>query len=267
MRVAASGARLIGRASTAAMHVVAIIVAAALGAGVGTLLPLPTYRLSVPAGSVPAAECRQCLLPLPAGVRGVDRMGHLPVLRKPADLVALVLRRGHGGGLRGAAWRLPHGSPAQILLLAAWLLFAAAGVWLAAIDLNVHRLPTKIIIGVAIPCGLLLAAALVGNQPRLAVTAWLAAVVLGLVYLALALLVPGQLGVGDVRLAALCGLMLGAHGRSTVMIGAALPWLLSAIVGGVLLSTRLVRRDTLIPLGPHLVAGTLLGAVISGTSS
>jgi leader peptidase (prepilin peptidase)/N-methyltransferase len=248
------------------MHVVTTIAAAALGAAVGTLLPLPTYRLSVPAGSVPAADCRQCLLPLPAGVRGWIGRGNCPSCESPLTSS----RWGYVAALAVAfallAWRLPHRSPAEILLLAAWLVFAGAGVWLAAIDLHVHRLPTKIIIGAAATCGsLLVAAALVRNRPGLAVTAGTAAVVLGLAYLALAILAPGQLGVGDVHLAALCGLLLGAHGWGTVMLGAALPWLLSAIVAGTLLAIRLVRRDTLIPLGPHLVAGTLLAVVIGGS--
>jgi leader peptidase (prepilin peptidase)/N-methyltransferase len=88
-------------------------------------------------------------------------------------------------------------------------------------------------------------------------------VVLGLAYLTLALLAPGQLGVGDVRLAALCGLLLGTHSWGTVALGAALPWLLSAIVTGALLSTKRIRRGTQIPFGPHLIVGTLLAGIIA----
>jgi prepilin signal peptidase PulO-like enzyme (type II secretory pathway) len=171
------------------------------------------------------------------------------------------------GGLAFAlvVWRLPHDSPAEILLLAAWLVFAGAGILLAAIDLHIQRLPTNIIaaaVGVAGP--LIIAAALVSGHLTLAGNAGIAAAVLGLAYLMVALLAPRQLGMGDVRLAALSGMLLGTHSWSTVLLGAALPWVLSAIVTSALVRSGRVRRGTLIPLGPYVVAGTLLAAIVAG---
>nr|BFE77374.1 hypothetical protein GCM10020092_106750 [Actinoplanes digitatis] len=85
---------------------------------------------------------------------------------------------------------------------------------------------------------LIAAAAVASGQPGLAATAGVSAVVLGLAQLALALLAPRQLGMGDVRLAALCGLLLGTHGWATVALGAALPWLLGGCVREFVLSHR-----------------------------
>ncbi|RSM42203.1 hypothetical protein DMB66_54980 [Actinoplanes sp. ATCC 53533] len=247
------------------MQVVATIAAAALGAGVGMLMPLPTYRLSVAADSDPAGNCPHCQASLPAGLRGW--IGHgtctscgSPLTSPPWHFVAVTAL---AFALLG--WSLPHRIPAEVLLLAAWLVLTGTGIWLAAIDLHVQRLPTKIITATAAACGLLIAAAaLVSDRLGLAATASSAALVLGLAYLTLALLAPGQLGVGDVRLAALCGLLLGTHGWGAVVLGAALPWLLSSIVAGALLSTGRVRRGALIPFGPYLIVGTLLAGIITG---
>jgi leader peptidase (prepilin peptidase) / N-methyltransferase len=256
--------RLIGRASIAAMHVVATVAAAVLGAGVGTLLSLPTYRLSVPAGSAPAAACRHCRAPLPAGGRGWIGRGTCRSCGNPFASARryYVVVTAVAFALLG--WRLPHRSLGEDLLLAAWLVFAGAGRWLAAIDLHVHRLPTKIIGGAAAACGSLIAvAALVGHRPWLAADAGIAALAVGLAYLAMALLAPGQLGMGDIRLAALCGLLLGTHGWGAVVLGAAVPWLLSAVVAAGLLKAKRVRRRDLIPLGPYLIAGALLSAILT----
>lgn len=260
-----SAAGLIGGDSIAAMQVVATIAAATLGAGVGLLLPAPTYRLSVPAGRDPAGNCPHCRATLPAGLRGWIGRGTCASCGSPLTSPPWRFAAVAAVAFALLGWRLPHRSPVEVLLLAAWLVLAGAGIWLAAIDLRVQRLPRKIIAGTAAVCGfLIVAAALVGDRLGLAATAGSAALVLGLAYLAMALLAPGQLGAGDVRLAALCGLLLGTHGWGAVVLGAALPWLLSAIVTGALLSTRRVRRGALIPFGPYLIVGTLLAGSIAG---
>ena len=246
----------------AAMQVVATIAAGMLGAGVGLLLPAPTHRMSVPADHDPAGNCPHCRATLPAGLHGWIGRGTCASCGNPLTSPPWRLAAVTAVAFALLGWRLPHRNPAEVLLLAAWLAFAGAGIGLAAIDLRAQRLPRKIITGAAAVCGLLIvAAALVGDRLGLAATAGSAALVLGLAYLAMALLAPGQLGAGDIRLAALCGLLVGTHGWDAVALGAALPWLLSAIVTGALLSTRRVHRGTLIPFGPYLVAGTLLAGI------
>lgn len=258
---------LIGRASIAAMHAVATIAAAVLGAGVGALLPLPTYRMSVSTGSPPAAECPHCQAPLPAGVRGWIGYGTCRSCGNPYTTPRryYVVVAAVAFALLG--WRLQHRSLGEDLLLAAWLVLAGAGIWLAAIDLHVQRLPTEIVGGTAAVCGsLIVGAALVGDRPRLAVTAGIAAAAVWLAYLAMAMLAPGQLGAGDIRLAALCGLLLGTHGWGAVVLGSAVPLLLSGVVAAVLLRAKRVRRRDLVPLGPYLIGGALLAAILTQNS-
>jgi len=156
-------------------------------------------------------------------------------------------------------WKVQFGGVAELLLLVAWLVFAGAGIWLAAVDLRVQRLPTKIIVGAAAVCGsLIVAAALAGGRAEVAVTAGMAAAAVGVAYLAMAVLAPGQLGIGDVRLASLCALLLGTRGWGTVVVGAVVPWLVSAVVAVVLVWTGRARGEDQLPLGPYLIAGTLL---------
>ena len=150
------------------------------------------------------------------------------------------------------AWRLPPRSTAETLLLAAWLVFAGAGILLAAIDPRMQRLPTNILVAVAVAVAvaavsgsLIIAAALVSGRLTIVRNPVIAAAVLGLAHLALALLTSGKLGMGDVRLAALSGSLLGTDGSGSVVLGVALPWVMAALAATVLLRTRRVRRGNL----------------------
>lgn len=159
-------------------------------------------------------------------------------------------------------WRLPHGTPAEVLLLAAWLLLAGAGILFAAIDLHSMRLPLLVFATVAATIGsLIIAAAVMSDHLALVWRAGAAAAVLGFAYLMLALL--KQLGMGDVLVAALTGLLLGPYGWGVVFIGAVLQVLLAGTIFWAVLRAHRVRRDTLIPFVPYLVAGALLVPVIA----
>jgi leader peptidase (prepilin peptidase)/N-methyltransferase len=161
------------------------------------------------------------------------------------------------------AWRLPHASTSQRLVLGAWLAFAVAGVILGAIDIQVRRLPTPIIVvAAAVDTPLVAAATIAAGGTRMFGAAALCGVVVGAAYLVLALAVPSGLGLGDVRLAALAGLLLGAESWNAVVLGAIGPFLLGAPVAGVLLALRRIDRDTAIPFGVLLVAGAILAVAI-----
>jgi leader peptidase (prepilin peptidase) / N-methyltransferase len=67
-------------------------------------------------------------------------------------------------------------------------------------------------------------------------------------FLAAAMLRPGDLGMGDVKLAAVLGLYLGA-----AVVGALLVALLAATAAG------LAGRRTTVPLGPFLALGGVVG--------
>jgi leader peptidase (prepilin peptidase)/N-methyltransferase len=91
---------------------------------------------------------------------------------------------------------------------------------------------------------------------------------MGAAYLGLYMIPGGNLGFGDVQLAVLLGMLLGALGWPEVVWGAALPWLINAPVLLVLLLRRRVGRRSRVPFGPSMLAGALLsvvlGAVVSG---
>ena len=89
-------------------------------------------------------------------------------------------------------------------------------------------------------------------------------VVMFTVYFLLALISPSAMGMGDVKLAALVGLVLGWFGLAVWLIG-----LLAAfVVGGVIAIIALVlRRVTLrgsIPFGPSMLVGALAAVLWLG---
>lgn len=157
-------------------------------------------------------------------------------------------------GAGAAAGPLVH-----VVLLGA----AAALVALAAIDLDVHRLPDRLLLPTT-----LLAALGLGVQALLDpatagafLRALTAGAVVGVGHLALALLTAhrGGLGLGDVKLAALLGLLLGWWGWGAVLGGVLAGALVGGVTAGVLLLTRRARLDTALAYGPALALGALLG--------
>ena len=69
---------------------------------------------------------------------------------------------------------------------------------------------------------------------------------------------PGDLGVGDVKLAASLGLLLGWIGWRDVLLGAFAGFLLGGVFSLVLLAAGLVTRRSHIPFGPFMLGGALV---------
>jgi leader peptidase (prepilin peptidase)/N-methyltransferase len=149
--------------------------------------------------------------------------------------------------------------------LPAWTWFVAVGLLLAVIDLREQLLPNRVLLpaGVGAVVLLVLAAALDDAWPAL-LRALVAAAACFALLLVMALLAPAGLGMGDVKLAALLGLVLGWLGWPAVLLGFFLGFLLQAVVGLALLATRRAGRRTELPFGPALLAGTVLAALLSG---
>jgi leader peptidase (prepilin peptidase) / N-methyltransferase len=187
----------------------------------------------------------------------------------------LAVQCGHCGGSLGAPLALELTTAAVLALLlgrfggqpdmAAFGFLGALGVALAAIDVAVQRLPDPLTLpAYPILIALLAAAAIAGHDAAALVRALLGGLALSGSYLLLALARPGQLGGGDIKLAGLAGLALGWLGWSTLITGAALGFVLAAIVGLVLLAARRVRLDSAISFGPFLLGGALLAALMRG---
>ena len=101
-----------------------------------------------------------------------------------------------------------------------------------------------------------------GAAPADLLRALAAALALSGGYLVLALLPGANLGMGDVKLCALLGLLLGWLGWDAVLLGALLPHLINGPVALALLLARRAGRKTELPLGPALLAGALLAVVV-----
>jgi leader peptidase (prepilin peptidase)/N-methyltransferase len=152
--------------------------------------------------------------------------------------------------------------------LPAWAWFVAVGLLLAVIDLREKLLPNRILLpATVVAAGLLtLAAALDDAWPDL-LRALLAGAVSFAVLLAMGLLAPTGLGMGDVKLAALLGLVLGWFSWSAVLLGFLLGFVIQAVLGLALLAARRAGRSTELPFGPALLAGTLAAVLLSGDSA
>jgi leader peptidase (prepilin peptidase)/N-methyltransferase len=146
-----------------------------------------------------------------------------------------------------------------------WELLAVVGVLLALVDLQHRLLPNRVVLpALAAGTALLLLAALADGAWDALLRAVLGAAALFAVYLVLALVSPGGLGMGDVKLAALVGLYLGWLGWAAVVLGALAGFVVQAVVALGLLATRRIGLRGELPFGPAMLAGAAL--VIGGTA-
>ena len=78
-------------------------------------------------------------------------------------------------------------------------------------------------------------------------------------YLILALVKPGGMGFGDVKLAAVLGLYLGFLGWGNLLVGAFAAFLFGGVFGLLLMLAHRAGRKTAIPFGPWMIAGAWVG--------
>ncbi|NKQ59002.1 prepilin peptidase [Amycolatopsis sp. K13G38] len=103
--------------------------------------------------------------------------------------------------------------------------FAALGITLARIDILEQRLPSPLVyFGVLVVGGLFMADAVSNSRMPDLLRALAGMLALFSFYLVLALIFAGQLGAGDVKLAALLGLTLGWRGWETIIAATFLGW-------------------------------------------
>ncbi len=229
-----------------------------LGAVFGSFLNVVAYRLPRRESLVkPRSRCPSCGTP----VRPYD---NVPVL-------SWLLLRGHcrncsarisprypmvegATALLCAGAVLTHGSAAGIALSVALILLLVPA---ALIDLEYRIIPNKLTgAGALLALGLGTALDPAGEPTRL-----IAGAAAGGFLLIAALAYPGGMGMGDVKLAGVMGLLLGAA------VG---PAILIALLSGVLLGTAIVARKgaragrkTAVPFGPFLALGGIV-AVFAG---
>jgi leader peptidase (prepilin peptidase)/N-methyltransferase len=148
--------------------------------------------------------------------------------------------------------------------LPAYLYLASIAVALAAIDLDVRRLPDIIVLpSYLVGVLLLVPVTVAGSDWSAAARSILAMVAVGLAYYLLGIAYPGGIGFGDVKLAGLLGFYLGWLSWTTVLVGVFGAFLLGGSAAAVLLVTGRVRRRTAIPFGPFMLAAALLALFVA----
>jgi leader peptidase (prepilin peptidase)/N-methyltransferase len=232
--------------------------AGVLGAIVGSFLNVVAYRLPRHESLItPASHCPRCGTP-------VKPYDNIPIL-------SWLLLRGHCrscGESISVRYPLVEAATAALCVgavlasdstvtIALSLLLILLVVPAALIDVEHRVIPNRITVpGAVLALVIGLALDPSGEPERI-----IAALAAGGFLLLAALAYPGGMGMGDVKLAAVMGLCLGA---------AVAPAILIALVSGVVLGAAIIARKgaaegrkTAIPFGPFLAAGALV-AVFAG---
>lgn len=249
-----------------------------LGAAIGSFLNVVIYRVprSISVVSPPSA-CSSCAQP----IRPWDNIpilswlllgGRCRSCRAPFSVRYALVELLTGLAFAGlAVLFLPpivaassaSETMAALLELAAMLWFAAITIALTAIDLDTHRLPDAIVLpSYPVLAALLGAAAVLTADLDSAARAAAGAGILFALYLTLALISPRGMGMGDVKLAGVLGLMLGWAGWDALAVGALAAFLLGGLVGVTLIVLGRARRSTGIPFGPWMLGGAWVGILL-----
>jgi len=236
------------------------------GAAVG-LLAGPRIRASVLARSAGAGEPLRSACPacsarvLPERWRWRSLLpvtGRCPACRVRVGPDPLVAEVAAGLALAVVAARATSGWELAAL---AWLVLAA--VPLTLIDVAVHRLPDPLTAAAFTgTLALLAVAALAGHQPGRLARAAAGATILACFYLALWLIRPDGMGLGDAKLAASIGLALGWTSWQALLTGTFAGFTLAAVYGAVRMATHQATRTSQLPLGPFILLGALVAVVL-----
>ena len=232
-----------------------VILAGALGAAVGSFLNVVVHR--VPAGESivsPGSKCPGCDTPLAL-------YDNVPVL----SWLVLRGRCRHCGQRISARYPLLEALTAALFAavvlvrgadadLAAELPFVAVLIAVSAVDLEHRILPNRILLPAAV-WGLGVAVALrLDELPELLIAGGGAFAAM----LVVALIQPGGMGMGDVKLAGVIGLYLGLAVLGALLIA----FLAGAVVGVAIVARRgMSARKEGVPFGPFLALGALVGVL------
>ncbi len=222
-----------------------------VGAAIGSFLNVCIYRL--PRGEsivAPGSRCPACDMP----IRWYD---NIPLLSF-AWLGGKCRRCGHPISIWYPVVELLG---AVLFVLAGWkfgsgagllppLLLISALIAIFFIDLEHYIVPNVIVMPVA-AAGLGLTIAV---QPHRWAELLAAGAVSGAFFLALALIKPGGMGMGDVKLVVALGFFLG----KAVVVALFTAFLLGALVGVAMITAGGKSRKSRLPFGPFLAVGALL---------
>jgi leader peptidase (prepilin peptidase)/N-methyltransferase len=245
---------------TAARTAFAVLLGLAMGSFVTVLVHRVPRKESIVA---PRSRCPAC----GAEIRSRD---NIPVL---SYLLLL-------GRCRACGARISPGYP--LLEVATAGLFAGAALWfdstytalvmalffmvllaIAVIDVSHRIVPNRIVYPSLVAFAVLVAiGSAVGDHLDL-VGAGIGFLAYGGALLLVAIVAPGGMGMGDVKLAALIGMVLGALGLRYVAVAAGVGILAGGLGAiGLLVFTRASRKQA-IPFGPYMAAGAVVAAFLA----
>jgi leader peptidase (prepilin peptidase)/N-methyltransferase len=259
--------------------VMLLVFAGLLGLAIGSFLNVVVYRVPAGRSLTPDSACPNCgtairkrdNIPVVSWLllRGRCRGCAQPIsarypLVEAGTAAAFVLVTARFGPAILETQTAPDAAAGAVELVA-FLTLTAVSIALALIDLDTRRLPNVIVLP-ALLAGILLlgvAALLRGDIPAL-IGAGVGGASLFVFYFALALIKPGGMGFGDVKLAAVLGLYLGFLGWGNLLVGAFAAFIFGGVFGLLLIIVRRAGRKTAIPFGPWMILGAWLGVFAGG---
>jgi leader peptidase (prepilin peptidase)/N-methyltransferase len=238
-----------------------VAIAAVLGLLFGSFLTVVIHRVPRRESVVaPRSRCPGCGTP----IRSRD---NIPVLSyvllrgrcracgvriSPRYLLTELLT---AGLFAAAAARFP-----SIYATAVLALFFAVLVAVAVIDVEHRIIPNRILYPSLIAFPVILVVGVLAGEHLSLLRAGIGFLAYGGGLLVVALISPGGMGMGDVKLAALIGLVLGAFGLAYVAVAAAAAVLAGGLGAAALLAFARATRKHAVPFGPYLAAGAVWAA-------
>ena len=239
-----------------------VLVAAPAGLIFGSFLTVVVYR--VPRGEslvAPRSRCPSCGRQL----RAIDNVpvaswmllgGRCHFCRAKISVVYPLLELATGAIFVGVAFRFDD--PWVAVLMAP---FSALLVAISVIDIRTKKIPNRIVYPSLLVAAGYLVVARVADADVDLVRSALGFLVLGGGFFLVAFVVPKGMGMGDVKLAALIGLVLGSQGLALVGVAAGAGILLGG-VGAVAALVGGASRKQAIPFGPFLAGGALVAVFL-----
>lgn len=162
------------------------------------------------------------------------------------------------GLFAGAALRFDSIYTAGVMALFFMVLLAVA-----VIDVGHRIVPNRIVYPALIAFAVLVTIGSIVEDQLDVATAGIGLLAYGGALLLVAVVAPGGMGMGDVKLAALIGLVLGALGLRYVAVAAGVGILAGGLGAIVLLVFTRASRKQAIPFGPYLAAGAVVAAFLA----
>ncbi len=141
----------------------------------------------------------------------------------------------------------------------AWVVFSVLGLALAIIDLQTHRLPNALTAWLFVLIAVTVSGDILANHhsDKIKMTV-ISSFALTVFYFLLNILSRGGMGMGDVKLAASIGLILGYINGSSVIVGTFFGFFFGSTISVLMMATGRATRKTQIPFGPFMLLGAFV---------